>query len=169
MQHCKLLKFSKVAVLFCISPVMYQSSTCSTFFPVLFFCMFMFIYVMILKTLVCSYVKLFCIEMVLWRLPVFCFVCVCVCCPHGYSGSYQISPFALSAPRPGEVCIYDGLICSECKIWRKIVTLSIPPRSFPRGSVTDLQHYLLILFVGETFSRLICQHQLLSGPRCAEC
>lgn len=37
-----------------------------------------------------------------------------------------------------------------------IITLSA-------GSVTDLQHYLLVLFFGETFSCLIRQHLLSSS------
>lgn len=63
---------------------------------------------------------------------------------------------------------YDGLIFSECKIWQKIVLLAPPPHSSSLGSVTDLQHYLLILFVSETFSGLIWQQQLLGIPWGAE-
>lgn len=84
---------------------------------------------------------------------------VCVRVPHGYSGSCQL----FSPPTPPQ-----GLICPECKIWQKVVTLSPPPQSSSRGSMTDLQRNLLVLFVAETFSQLICQQQLLSVSRCAE-
>ena len=87
-------------------------------------------------------------------------VCVCVCGPHGYSGSHQISLFFSWRS--------VWLICSECKIWPKILTLWTPPHSFCRCSMTDLQHNLLILFVGEASSRLICHQQLLNVPQCAE-
>lgn len=87
---------------------------------------------------------------------------MCVCVSLGYSGSHQI--LAPTPPRRRSVWV----ICSECKIWPKIVTLSTPPHSFSRCSMTDLQHYLLILFVGEASSRLICHQQLLNVPQCAE-
>lgn len=79
-----------------------------------------------------------------------------------------LGPANYFRPPPDPRGIYDGLICPECKIWQKVVTLSPPPQSSSRGSMTDLQRNLLVLFVAETFSQLICQQQLLSVSRCAE-
>lgn len=62
--------------------------------------------------------------------------------------------------------IYDGLIFSECKIWRSIVTLSAaPPQPPSLRSLPDPQHYLLILFCGETFSSVNNSSRVSLGVR----
>lgn len=91
-------------------------------------------------------------------------LCVCVCVLSSWL--FWVTPnLSLSLFFPWRSV---WLICSECKIWPKIVTLWTPPHSFSRCSMTDLQHYLLILFVGEASCRLICHQQFLNVPQCAE-